>query len=264
MRDWVKPERDENPRRSYRERWWVFAEPRAELRSLLNGIDRCITTTRTASHRTFTFFSANTRFEDGIVAIGLDDPAALALLSSRIHLHWCLEGGGTLEDRPRYNKTKTFDPYPFPALLTDPVGPEDAARLDRLRDLGRRLEDLRARILALDRPPVLTTLYNHLERRREAMHGGPALTDEERETHTRFLVPALMALHDDMDRTALAAYGWADLIPALVPEAGGRPGATLPSEHKGDAQEVAEQDLLTRLVALNAELRAEEAAGRVR
>ena len=73
-----------------------------------------------------------------------------------------------------------------------------------------------------------------------------------------------MALHDDIDRTALAAYGWADLIPALVPEAGGRPDATLPSEWKGEAQEAAEQTLLARLVALDGERRAVEAVGRVR
>ncbi|MER9213430.1 hypothetical protein NKI54_15290 [Mesorhizobium sp. M0663] len=58
----------------------------------------------------------------------------------------------------------------------------------------------------------------------------------------------------------LTAYGWEDLIPALV----GKPGATLPSPHKTKAQEQAEEELLTRLVALNQERAAEEKRGQVR
>jgi hypothetical protein len=44
----------------------------------------------------------------------------------------------------------------------------------------------------------------------------------------------------------------------------GRPGATLPSDLKAPDQEAAEDELLARLVALNAERRAEEARGHVR
>lgn len=58
----------------------------------------------------------------------------------------------------------------------------------------------------------------------------------------------------------LEAYGWGDLIPALV----GKPGATLPSPHKSPTQEAAEEELLGRLVALNKERAAEEARGLVR
>lgn len=74
------------------------------------------------------------------------------------------------------------------------------------------------------------------------------------------LVSVLKEIHDDIDRAVLEAYGWGDLIPALV----GKPGATLPSPHKSAAQEAAEEDLLGRLVALNKERAAEEAHGIVR
>ena len=58
----------------------------------------------------------------------------------------------------------------------------------------------------------------------------------------------------------LAAYGWSDLAPRLV----GRPGATMPSSCKTEYQLAAEEELLTRLVALNQERAAEEARGLVR
>ena len=50
-----------------------------------------------------------------IVVIALDCAFHLGVLSSRVHVTWALAAGGTLEDRPRYNKTRCFEPFPFPA-----------------------------------------------------------------------------------------------------------------------------------------------------
>jgi hypothetical protein len=61
-------------------------------------------------------------------------------------------------------------------------------------------------------------------------------------------------------RATLTAYGWEDLIPALI----GKPGATLPSPHKSEAQEQAVEEPLSRLVGLNQERAAEEKRGIVR
>jgi hypothetical protein len=108
----------------------------------------------------------------------------------------------------------------------------------------------------------MTKLYNVLERLRELDNGCdvPPLTDAERDVHQAGLVSVLKDIHDDIDRAVFAAYGWDDLAPALV----GRPGATLPSPHKSPEQEEAEEELLTRLVALNGERAAEEKRGLVR
>jgi hypothetical protein len=69
----------------------------------------------------------------------------------------------------------------------------------------------------------------------------------------------LRTLHDELDRAVFAAYGWADLAGQLV----GLPGATTPLPDKPDAQAAAEEELLTRLVALNAARAAEETQGQV-
>ncbi|MBK1631586.1 hypothetical protein CKO31_12695 [Thiohalocapsa halophila] len=87
----------------------------------------------------------------------------------------------------------------------------------------------------------------------------PPLTPKERKVHDQGLVSVLAQLHDELDAAVLAAYGWADLAPALV----GRPGGTTPWPDKPAEQAAAEEDLLTRLVALNRERAAEEARGRV-
>lgn len=107
----------------------------------------------------------------------------------------------------------------------------------------------------------MTGLYNALERLRELENGCevPPLTEAERDVHQAGLISVLKEIHDEIDRAVLTAYGWEDLIPALI----GKPGATLPSPHKTQAQEQAEEELLTRLVALNHERAAEEKRGLV-
>ena len=157
---------------------------------------------------------------------------------------------------PRYSKSRTFDPMPFP------IGEGSDNSGEALTELGDRLDSFRKERLAEHDFLTMTSLYNVLERVRELENGCdvPLLTAKERDIHEAGLVSVLKDIHDDIDRAVFEAYGWDDLIPALV----GKPGATMPSPHKTPEQEEAEEELLTRLVALNQERAAEERRGTVR
>ncbi len=48
----VKPERDNNNRDTYRDNWWIFGEPRRDLRPALQGLPRYIATIETTKHMT--------------------------------------------------------------------------------------------------------------------------------------------------------------------------------------------------------------------
>lgn len=158
---------------------------------------------------------------------------------------------------PVYSHTRCFNPFPFPAFSDLP--PAFLARLD---SLGERLDSFRKARLAEHEFLTMTGLYNVLERLRELEDGAdvPPLDDKERAIHEAGLVSVLKEIHDDIDRAVFEAYGWSDLAGALV----GKPGATTPSPHKKPEQEAAEEELLSRLVALNRERAAEEARGLVR
>ena len=106
--------RDWNNRQSYRDSWWVFGEPRDELRPALMGLPRYIATVETAKHRVFQFLETEIVPDNMLVVIATDDAYMAGVLSSRIHLVWTKHSGGTLEDRPRYTKSLCFDPFPFP------------------------------------------------------------------------------------------------------------------------------------------------------
>ena len=163
-----------------------------------------------------------------------------------------------MESRPRYNKTAAFDPFPFPACVTDDL---DIIHRERLYELGERLDGHRKRVMERHDHLTMTGMYNVLERVRELNGGiGEPLSASEKDVYDAALIGVLAEIHDEIDQVVLDAYGWDDLADALV----GKVGGTLPSPHKSPDQEAAEEELLVRLVALNKERREEERRGHVR
>lgn len=232
----VKPERDgaaarssTSDAKSYAEKWWLFAKGRPELRRSLATIGRFIATTQTAKHRTFQFVDAAILPDQQIICIAVADGLILGILSSRAHSIYALAAGGRLGvgDDPRYNNSRCFDPFPFPSDVPEPLK-------DKIRAEAEALDALRKRVLEGHEDLTLTKLYNVLEALRE----GRALTDAERDMHDRGLVTLIRQHHDAIDALVAEAYGW----PA----------------------DLSDEEILTRLVALNKERAAEEARGLIR
>jgi len=221
----VKPERDQNARDSYRDAWWIFGEPRRDLRPALDGLPRYIATVETAKHGVFVFQPAAVLPDNMLVCIALAGAFHLGVLSSRIHTTWALAAGGELEDRPRYNKTRCFDPFPFPNATP--------AQATEIAALAEELDALRKARLAARPHLTLTGLYNVLT----AIRAGQPLTDADRDTLDAGHVEVLRHLHDRLDAAVAAAYGWPADLPAAA--------------------------IVERVVALNRERVVEEAAGQV-
>ena len=222
----VKPERDQNNRASYRQKWWIFGEPRANFRPALVGLNRYIGSTYTAKHRVFSFIPGNTVPDSTIVVLGLDDAYFLGVLSSRIHTVWALAAGSTLEDRPRYNNTRCFQPFPFPNSST--------AQQTRIRELGEVLDTHRKRQQVQYPNLTLTDLYNVIEK----VRSGQALKDKEQLIHEQGLAAVVISLHQQLDIAVADAYGWTTTL--------------------------SDAEILTHLVQLNQQRTIEEAAGNVR
>ena len=249
----VKPERDASNDEYLRENWWLFRRTNHQLRGAIAGLKRYIGTTETAKHRVFSFLSGTVLPDQKIRVITLDDGFFLGVLSSRIHILWALVTGGRLGkgNDPVYNNTACFEPFPFPSHSA-----EAQSIVQGITGVAEELDAHRKRQQAAHATLTLTDMYNVLD----ALRLGRALTPKEKLTHTNGLVSVLAELHDRLDALVLQAYGWSDLAPALV----GKPGGTLPWPEKPAAQAEAEEELLVRLVALNAERAAEEARGTVR
>ncbi|GGJ65186.1 hypothetical protein CDQ92_11295 [Sphingopyxis bauzanensis] len=250
LTDTVLPERARDKRKSYRDKWWIFAEAREGMRSALSGLDRFIVTTETAKHRYFVFLDADTAPDQKLRVIATNRAGVLATLSSRAHTVFAEATGGWqgVGNDLVYQHTNTFNPFPFVAV---------SAVVEKL---GERLDAFRKERLAAHDFLTMTGLYNALERMRELDAGiGEPLSPPERDVYDAGQIAILKELHDEIDREVFAAYGWNDLGDRLV----GKPGGTTPSPHKSEDQEAAEEDLLVRLIALNQARVAEEKAGTV-
>lgn len=193
----VRPEREQNNRATYRDNWWVFGEPRRELRPALELLPRYIVTVETTRHRTFQFLNANIRADNMLVCIAIETAEHLAVLSSRLNVAWAVASGGWLGvgNDPRYSKSRTFDPLPFPTAV-DPTPPLTDSRLaqrERLRELGERLDAFRKERLAAHDFLTMTSLYNVLERLRELENGADVepLSEKELAIHEAGLVSVL-------------------------------------------------------------------------
>lgn len=244
----VKPERDQNRLAAVKNFWWLHRRLREDLRKALTDLNRFIVTVYVSKHRTFTYLEKDIAPDDALIAIGLDDAFYLGVLSTRIHTLWALAKGGDLGPTPRYNKTVCFETFPFP-------NPTEAQKA-KIRDLAEQLDAHRKRQQAAHPELTLTNMYNILEKLRL----GETLNDKDKLTHQQGLITILRELHDDLDRAVFEAYGWNDLAEQLV----GKAGATTPLPDKPEAQAQAEEELLSRLVALNTERANEEAQGLIR
>lgn len=88
--------RDWNNRDTYRDNWWIFGEPRTDLRPALANLPRYIATVETAKHRVFQFLDGDVLPDNRLVCFALANSFSLGVLSSNIHVVWALATGGTL------------------------------------------------------------------------------------------------------------------------------------------------------------------------
>jgi type II restriction/modification system DNA methylase subunit YeeA len=110
----VKPLRDTNRRESMKRRWWMFGETRPGLRKAIKDLTRCIVTPEVAKHRLFVWMDTSVVPDHKLHVFARDDDYFFGVLHSRIHEIWSLKIGSTLEDRPSYSSSRTFETFPFP------------------------------------------------------------------------------------------------------------------------------------------------------
>jgi type II restriction/modification system DNA methylase subunit YeeA len=252
----IKPVRAANSLEALRRDWWRLWRPRPEMRRSIAKLPRFIATPEVSKHRVFVWLSSAIVPDKNLVAIARADDATFGILHSRFHELWSLRLGTSLEDRPRYTPTTTFETFPFPAHLTprDTVGWGPGATIcdsheespaamppcaQAIATAARRLNDLRENWL---NPPEWT------ERIPEIVPGYPdrivAKAGHEADLKKRTLTnlynarPAwLDNAHKALDAAVAAAYGWTDYTP-----------------------EMPDEEILRRLLALNLERKGGEGA----
>ena len=180
----------------------------------LKGTSRFIATPHVAKHRVFVWCDVRICPDKQLVVIARDDDVTFGILHSRFHEAWSLRLGTSLEDRPRYTPTTTFETFPFPEGLSPDIPAADYAgdpRAVAIAEAAQRLVELRDRWL---NPPEWVKWVD------EPVPGypkRPVARDEtaEKELRARTLTNLynarpqwLVDAHAALDGAVAAAYGW--------------------------------------------------------
>ncbi len=142
----VKPVRLGRRRERHRRFWWRHGETRPGMWKALDGLLRYIATPTVAKHRLFVWLDARVCPDHQLIVIARDDDTTFGILHSRFHEAWSLRLGTSLEDRPRYTPTTTFETFPFPDGLSPDIPAADFADdpcAVAIAEAARRLVELR-------------------------------------------------------------------------------------------------------------------------
>ena len=214
----VKPTRDNSRERKLRIFWWRFERSAQNMRRVSRGLSRFIATPTVSKHRVFVWLDTRICPDHQLTVIARDDDTTFGIVHSRFHEAWSLRLGTSLEDRPRYTPTTTFETFPFPVGLSPDVPAAEYAEDPRAVAIGeaaRRLVELRDRWL---NPPEWVEWVD------EPAPGYPkrplARNDKAaRELNKRTLTnlynarPQWLAdAHVALDAAVAAAYGWEEGI----------------------------------------------------
>jgi hypothetical protein len=231
----VRPERIKQASIVNPDRWWMHARSAGDLYIEISKIPYMIAICRVAPQFTFARIPTNVVPAESTILFAFSDWERFSILQSRSHELWSRFLSSSMKDDLRYTPSDCFRTFPFPAI----IGPDRS-----LDETGEAYHAFRAQLM-IARNEGLTKTYNRFHARGE--NGGD--------------ITRLRALHHEMDAAVLRAYSWDDLADRAAPEfveqdadEGKTPKTRLdwPSEFK--------DEVLARLLALNAERAAEERA----
>ena len=226
--------------RAHKTNWWLYANDRPQLQQAVRGLDRELVISEVGQHMAFAFLANRVVFSHTLKIFPFDTHAAFCALQSRPHEIWARFFGSSLEDRLRYTPSDCFETFPFP---------ENWETHTALESTGKAYYDFRAALM-VENDEGMTKTYNRFH------------DPDERDPR----IAELRRLHAAMDRAVLDAYGWDD-IPTdceflLDYEIDEQTWGRKKKPYRYRWPDAVRDDVLARLLALNAERAVEEQIAR--
>ncbi|MDM8541498.1 hypothetical protein QUF90_10455 [Desulfococcaceae bacterium HSG9] len=179
VKKYVKPERDNNKRKTARIFWWQFRSKSIGMRKALKGLKGYCCLPKVAKYTCFRLIDISILPCEANMVIASDDFFILGILNSKLHLDWVLAQGSTLKSDTRYTNTTCFMTFPFPDNVKK-------TQKQKVRNIMQELESFRTKE-AISRKCTMTKFYNDF-----------------------FHEPSsnLFKLHKKLDKAVCACYSW--------------------------------------------------------
>ncbi|MEO3778171.1 DNA methyltransferase [Micromonospora sp. B11E3] len=176
----VKPFREKNNRKVYRDYWWQFGEKRPAMQKAINGLDRVLVIALVSKTGLPVFVPTGQVFSHMLGVFATNRAENLAALSSNVHFAWwTTKGESSLRSDPRYTPSDGFETFPQPEST------------ERMARVGAELDSYRRSVM-LGRELGLTKLYN--------------LIHDEQVTSAD--IRRLREIHVEIDEAVAEAYGF--------------------------------------------------------
>ncbi|MFN4866426.1 MAG: Eco57I restriction-modification methylase domain-containing protein [Cyanobium sp.] len=163
----VKPAREEAAKKSNSAHgaraltWWQHYHQAADLYSAIDETREVMLNSQVSSHICFAIGESRRVFANTLYVYSFQGRSNLAVCQSSIHLNWALMQCSTLEDRIRYTPSDCFETFPFPTALLNSAStdPTQAATHQSLEAIGERYHQFRAELMVSNNEG-LTSTYN--------------------------------------------------------------------------------------------------------
>jgi type I restriction-modification system DNA methylase subunit len=165
--------------------WWLYWRTRPAMRKAIADLDEVLVISLVSKSVMPMRVPTGQVFSHRLGVFATNSYVDQATLSSMVHWLWAVTYSSTLESRVNYAPSDVFLTFPRPVLT------------DWLDKTGRRL-DTERRETMLRRDLGLTKLYNLIN--------DPDIADESDKD-----VAKLRAIHVELDRAVMDAYGWSDV-----------------------------------------------------
>jgi len=157
----AKPERMKINDKGGKEKWWLFLRTRPELYRELASHKEALVNLFTSSVHSFAIIDSNRVFANSLNVFALPPASGLTLLQSRIHEIWSKVMSSSMKDDIRYGPSDCFETFPIPIALLDFTvnDPANDATLQSIKGIGERYHNFRAELMVSNNEG-LTCTYN--------------------------------------------------------------------------------------------------------
>ena len=151
--------------------WWQYERRRPEMYKAIRPLKRVLMHSFTSKYLQFAFVENKYVYAMPHIVIAHESSASFSVLQSRAHEVFALRTSSTMKDDPSYKISDTFYPFPFPFLLSElEYMPTEGQRLAGLAITGKRYEEFRAQLMMANNEG-LTTTYNRFHDPAETSSG---------------------------------------------------------------------------------------------
>ena len=200
----VKPHRQERKsngefkkRKPLPQKWWIHSDKRPALYATIAKYDQVfVISCRAALNMSITKVISAQVLDQSLVIFADQRYSHFACISCSLHEAWMRIQCSSTGDTERYSPTDCYITFPFPYALYLSSNEDDCLSLEnqKLEAIGENYFNFRAKLM-LSANEGLTTTYNRFHDPGETSSG----------------ILELRRLHSEMDQAVLNAYGWSDV-----------------------------------------------------